>query len=97
MLCIRAIAAFAKDDSENAVHHALKSLNAPNPHLLVCVVAAIVFNAYGHRDYLQMALSQIKKLDSKFSRGTVPIGHFFDGTPRVKIALLSSLESLGLE
>lgn len=96
MLCIRAIAAFAKDDSENAVHHALKSLNAPNPHLLVCVVAAIVFNAYGHRDYLQMALSQIKRLDSKFSRERFLSVISLTDTARQN-ALLSSLESLGLE
>lgn len=68
MLSARALAAFLQDDGVRAVEFADQSLRAPNAHLFVCVVAAIIHTHYGQKVRAAEAVRQVGRLSSEFDR-----------------------------
>ncbi|MEO0883750.1 MAG: winged helix-turn-helix domain-containing protein [Pseudomonadota bacterium] len=67
MLGTRALAAFLKDDLISATGFADQSLRAPNPHLYVYTLAAVVFHSAGLPDKARRCVQKIRARQVPFS------------------------------
>ncbi|WP_424831497.1 winged helix-turn-helix domain-containing protein [Ruegeria sp.] len=94
MLGTRALAAFVRDDADQALRYAEQAMQTHNAHVHVHLIAAGIYSNYGQEDKAIRALSEVKKrnIDMRTSGFSA---HFELRHETRKHALFGALERLG--
>ncbi len=95
MLGIKALAAFVRDDMVTAHANAEQALHAPNSHLYVYMIAAVVYSRHGDLEKAQSCLDKIRAKNVPFGKDQF-LHHYNLREPAKKAELVQSLERLGL-
>ena len=95
MLGIRSLAALLRGEDNDAVTYAELALRAPNPHLYVYMIVAIIFLQAGQTDRAKAYLEKIRERNAAFSSKEF-LSHYNLRDPHQKSVLVRAVEQLGI-
>lgn len=95
MLGIRTLAALLRGEDDDAVAYAEQTLRAPNPHLYVYMIVAIIFLQAGQMAKAKACLEKIRARNSAFSSKEF-LSHYNLRDPEQKAVLVRAVEQLGI-
>lgn len=96
MLGIRTLAALLRgEEDEEAIAFAEQTLRAPNPHLYVYMIVAIIFYRSGQIERAEQCLAKIRARNSAFSSKEF-LTHYNLRNPSHKAILEEAVERLGI-
>lgn len=95
MMAIRALLAFLDDDIALAGEHIEKAVRAPNLHLYVYTIAAVIYNRLGKVERARSCLEMIKQKNAAFNKEEV-LSYYDLRAPQAKAKFANALEELGL-
>jgi tetratricopeptide (TPR) repeat protein len=95
MLGIRTLAALLRGEDDDAVAYAEQTLRAPNPHLYVYMIVAIIFLQAGQMAKAKACLEKIRARNSVFSSKEF-LSHYNLRDPEQKAVLVRAVEQLGI-
>jgi TolB-like protein len=95
MLGTRAMAAYVSDDLQAAAQFAGQAMRAPNPHLYVYMIAAVIFSQAGASEQANGALEKIRQKNTSFGKKEF-LQHYDLRDLKRKTTLMTMLDKLGL-
>ena len=95
MMAIRALIAFLDDDLTAAAAHIENAVRAPNLHLYVYTIAAVVYDSLNKPERVRSCMDLIRKQNAVFTKEDV-LGYYDLRAPRAKAKFAMALEAVGL-
>lgn len=95
MMAIRALLAFLDDDIPLACEHIERAVRAPNLHLYVYTIAAVVYKSMNKLERVRSCLDMIRRKNAAFTKEEV-LSYYDLRIPQAKAKFANALEELGL-
>ena len=95
MMAIRALLAFLDDDLALAADYIEKAVRAPNLHLYVYTIAAVIYHYLDDTENVRACIAAIKKSNAAFSREEV-LSYYDLRIPQAKAKFANGLKAVGL-
>ena len=95
MMAIRALLAFLEDDSVLAAGYIERAIKAPNLHLYVYTIAAVIYDHLNEQEKVHRCIEAIRKKNAAFTRDDV-LSYYDLRVPWAKAKFAAALKAVGL-